>query len=88
MKKFLKGMLLFSMVIVGVAGVITVDMRSGKMAGIAPTLEVYMKEVDFEEETEGYARAFELQMIVNNEAIVDKIEELEKNDFILNLQHL
>ena len=85
MKTFLKGMLIFSMVIVGIVCLITVDMRSSAMAGIPPALEVYMEEVDVEEETEGYAVAYELQLIVNNKALIEKFQELQavmKNGYL------
>ena len=77
MKTFFKGLLLFCMVLIGIGGVITVDMRSGEMAGYPPTMEFYVKDAVVEEKTEGFARGFELTFIVNNKDVAKKLVEIE-----------
>ena len=70
-------MLIFLMLIVGVIGVITVDIRTGEMAGFPPAVEVYVENVEIEEKTEGYAVGYELIFIVNNKEIANKLSSVK-----------
>ena len=76
MKGFFKGMVIFSMEMAGLLGVITVDIRSGGMAGIPPTMEIYLKDVEVEEKTEGFAKGYQLTFIINNQAVARRLEKV------------
>lgn len=78
MKTLLKALLLFNMVLIGICGVITVDIRSGAAAGYPPTMEVYIEDVELEEKTEGFSKGYEFTIIVNNKEIAKKLHDLEK----------
>lgn len=80
MKNFLKGSLIFFMILCGIAGVITVDVRSGHMAGYPPVVDMTVKHIEVEEEIEGYALGYEVVFVVNNDMIKEKMQKFVKTN--------
>ncbi|WP_164914356.1 hypothetical protein [Aminipila luticellarii] len=73
MRTFFRGALIFLLVVGGVAGVLTVDMRSGHMAGYAPAIDMTLSEVNVEEPGDSLALGYELTVRVNNERLLNWI---------------
>lgn len=73
MRTFFRGLLVFLLIIGGIVGVITVDVRSGHMAGYDPTVDITLNQIDVEEPGDSFAFGYALTMKVNNERILEVI---------------
>lgn len=61
------------LVIAGVVGVITVDVRSGHMAGYTPAIDMTITQVDVEEPGDSFTLGYEFTMRINNERLLNVI---------------
>ena len=73
MRTFLRGFLIFLLIIGGIVGVITVDVRSGHMAGYSPAIDMTLTQVDVEEPGDSFALGYEFTVKINNERILEVI---------------
>lgn len=73
MRTFLRGFLIFLLIIGGIAGVITVDVRSGHMAGYTPAIDMTLNPIEVEEPGDSFALGYEFTMKVNNDRILEVI---------------
>ncbi|MBE6035784.1 hypothetical protein [Aminipila sp.] len=73
MRTFFRGFLIFLLFVLGIAGVMTVDVRSGYMAGYPPAVEMALSQVDVEEPGDSFALGYEFTVKVNNERLLEVI---------------
>lgn len=73
MRTFFRGLLVFLLVIGGIVGVITVDVRSGHMAGYDPAVDITLNQIDVEEPGDSFALGYEFTMKVNNDRLLKVI---------------
>lgn len=62
--------MIFLLFIGGIVGVITVDVRSGHMAGYAPAVDMTLNQVNVYEPGDSFALGYEFTMKVNNEHLL------------------
>lgn len=73
MKTFFRGFLIFLLVIGGIVGVITVDVRSGHMAGYPPAIDMTLNPIEVQEPGDSFALGYEFTMKVNNDRLLKVI---------------
>lgn len=73
MRSFLRGFLIFILFIAGVVGVITVDVRSGHMAGYSPAIDMTLTPVDVDAPSDSFALGYEFTFRINNDRILEVI---------------
>lgn len=77
MKKFMIGVTVFFMVMLGLAGVITVDIRSGHMAGYQPVIDMRLKEIPVKNSGDDLALSYEFTLVIGKDT-VDKAAQVFK----------
>ncbi|QIB69583.1 hypothetical protein Ami103574_09670 [Aminipila butyrica] len=73
MRTFFRGLLIALLLIGGVAGVWTVDVRSGHLAGYEPAIDMALNPVQVEEPGDSFALGYEFTMRVNNPHLLNWI---------------
>ncbi|MFV0517754.1 MAG: hypothetical protein ACK5MV_10215 [Aminipila sp.] len=71
MRTFFRGCLIFLLIIGGIAGVMTVDIRTGHMAGYQPAIDVRFTEVPITVEDGNLAKEYNFTIVCNKKLLSD-----------------